>query len=118
VANALQLGLVGLSDTEHLGVTGDGESQPQQYPVREKQSAKGLRTYFKTGSLAVIRLSIGISGAVSSCLSGRSRFGASREVGLALFQESGERLFCVFGADLHTELFVLGLHRGLDLLAR
>jgi hypothetical protein len=67
-----------------------------------------------SSSLAVT----GVSGTVCSRLCGRSRFGAPREVRLALFQESRERLFCVFGADLHTELFILGLHRGLDLLAR
>src|SRR3954453_7979316 len=51
-----------------------------------------------------------------SCL--RLRLDVSREVRLALFRESGERLSCVFRADLRAELFVLGLHRGLDLLAK
>src|ERR1700730_10110748 len=53
-----------------------------------------------------------------SCLCGHWGFDGSREVGLALFQESRERLFCVFRADLRTELFVLSLHRGLDLHAK
>src|SRR6266436_8048248 len=57
-------------------------------------------------------------GVVCSCLCGRRRFDAPREVGLALFQEGRERLFCVFGADLRTELFVLSLHRRPDLLAK
>ena len=48
--------LIELYDTEHLGVTGHGKSQPQQYPGRENQSAKGSRNYFKVGSLAVVRL--------------------------------------------------------------
>jgi hypothetical protein len=57
MANALQSsGLIELNDTEHLGVTDHGKSQPQQYPGREKQSAKGSRNYFKAGSLAIIRL--------------------------------------------------------------
>src|ERR1700750_131820 len=43
----------------------------------------------------------------------RWRFDDPRKVGLALFQESRERLFCVVGADLRTELFILGLYRGL-----
>src|SRR5882672_205327 len=49
---------------------------------------------------------------------GRRRFDGAREVGLAFFQESVERLFCVFGADLRTELFVLSFHRRLDLLTK
>src|ERR1700688_3708186 len=53
---------------------------------------------------------------VYSRLCGHWGFDGSREVGLALFQESRERLFCVFRADLRTELFVLSLHRGLDLI--
>src|ERR1700692_1037950 len=53
-----------------------------------------------------------------SCLRGRWRFDGPREVGLALFQEDRERLFGVFRADLRTELFILGLHRGLDLLTK
>src|ERR1700719_2509667 len=53
---------------------------------------------------------------VYSCLCGHWGFDGSREVGLALFQESRERLLCVFRADLRTELFVLSLHRGLDLI--
>src|SRR5882672_6545835 len=53
-----------------------------------------------------------------SCLCRRWRFDPPREVGLALFQEGRKRLFCVFGADLRTELFVLGLHRRLDLLTK
>src|SRR4029077_6994332 len=51
-------------------------------------------------------------------LCGRWRFGVPREVGLALFQEGRKRLFCVFRADLRTELFVLSLHRRLDLLTK
>src|ERR1700704_6556411 len=51
-------------------------------------------------------------------LSGRWRFDISREVRLALFQEGRKRLFGVFGADLRTELFVLGLHRRPDLLTK
>src|ERR1700681_1597300 len=55
---------------------------------------------------------------VYSCLCGHWGFDGTREVGLALFQESRERLFCVFRADLRTELFVLSLHRRLDLLKK
>src|SRR6267142_4996627 len=61
---------------------------------------------------------IGVTGVVCSCLCGRSRFDAPREVRLALFQEGRKRLFCVFRADLRTELFVLSLHRRLDLLTK
>src|SRR6202158_4867160 len=53
-----------------------------------------------------------------SCLCSRWRFDAPREVRLALFQEGRKRLFCFFGADLRTELFILSLHRGLDLLTK
>src|SRR6266851_3473507 len=59
-----------------------------------------------------------VTAVACSCLCGRPRFDGPREVGLALFQESRERLFCVFGADLRAELLVLGLHRRLDLLAK
>jgi hypothetical protein len=59
---------------------------------------------------------IDVSGIVCSRLCGRRRVDAPREVRLALFQEGSKRLFCVFRADLRTELFVLGLHRRLDLL--
>jgi hypothetical protein len=48
--------LIELNDTEHLGVTDHGKSQPQQYAGREKQSAKDSRNYFKAGSLATVRL--------------------------------------------------------------
>src|SRR5258708_32604061 len=61
---------------------------------------------------------IGVAGVVCSCLCGRWRFDAPREVRLAFFQEGRKRLFCVFRADLHTELFVLSLHRRLDLLKK
>src|SRR6266436_5331039 len=61
---------------------------------------------------------IGVTGVVCSCLCGRWRFDAPREVRLALFQEGRQRLFCVSRADLYTELFVLSLHRRLDLLAK
>jgi hypothetical protein len=37
--------------------------------------------------------------------------------GLRFSRKAVKRLFCVFRADLRTELFVLGLHRRLDLLA-
>jgi hypothetical protein len=57
MANALQFpGLIGLNDTEHLGVTDHGKSQPQQYAGREKQSANGPRNYFKAGPPAIVRL--------------------------------------------------------------
>jgi hypothetical protein len=57
MANALQSpGLIELNDTEHLGVTDRGKSQPQQYAGREKQSAKDSRNYFKAGPLAIVRL--------------------------------------------------------------
>src|SRR5882762_9335143 len=55
---------------------------------------------------------------VYSCLCGHWGFDGSREVGLALFQESRKRLFCVFRADLRAELFVLSPHRSLDLLEK
>ena len=54
--------LIELYDTEHLGVTGHGKSQPQQYPGRENQSAKGSRNYFNVGSLALVCHSIGNTG--------------------------------------------------------
>src|SRR5712671_7583071 len=57
-------------------------------------------------------------GMFASRLCGRWRFDAPGEVGLALFQKSGECLFCVCRADLRTELLVLSLHRSLDLLAK
>src|SRR5882724_7458758 len=71
--------------------------------------------------VADLSISILVLGVVGTqphlVLYGRWRFDGPREVGLALFQKRRERLFCVFRADLRTELFVLGLHRGLDLLA-
>jgi hypothetical protein len=46
--NALQSSaLIELKDTEHLGVTDHRKSQPQQYPGREKQSAKELSQPFQ-----------------------------------------------------------------------
>jgi hypothetical protein len=60
---------------------------------------------------------IGVPGIVC-CLRGPWRFDASREVGLALFHEGRERLSCVFGTYLRTELFVFSLHRSLDLLTK
>src|SRR5260370_34352190 len=59
-----------------------------------------------------------VTGVVCSCLRGRWRFDCPREVRLALFQEGCKRLPCVFRADLRAELFVLGLHRRLDLLTK
>src|SRR5271169_4296455 len=61
---------------------------------------------------------IGLSMVISILLRGRWRFDGLREVGLALFQEGRKRLLGVCRADLHTELFVLGLHRRLDLHAK
>jgi hypothetical protein len=51
-----EMPLIEQHDTEHLGVTGHGKSQPQQYHDCEKQSAKGSRNYFKAESLALVRL--------------------------------------------------------------
>src|SRR6266700_2753101 len=65
-----------------------------------------------------IRSASFVTGVVCSCLRGRRRFVAPREVRLALFQESRKRLLCVFRADLRAELFVLRLHRRLDLLTK
>src|ERR1700730_10038812 len=59
---------------------------------------------------------IGLSMVVSITLCGRRRFGALREVRLALFQEGRKCLFRILRTDLYAELFVLGLHRRLDLL--
>jgi hypothetical protein len=57
MANALQSsGLIELNDTEQLGVTDHGKSQPQQYAGREKHSAKGSRNYFKAGPSVIVRL--------------------------------------------------------------
>src|ERR1700757_3379329 len=68
-----------------------------------------LRCHFDPGAISEI---------VCLRLCSRWRLDALREVGLALFQEGRERLFCVVRADLHAELFVLGLHRRLDLLTK
>ena len=48
--------LIKLNDTEHLGVTDQGKSQPQQYPGHEKKSAKGSCRYFKVEFFDVVRL--------------------------------------------------------------
>src|SRR5713101_3995687 len=73
-----------------------------------------LQNTVVSSSIAVI----GVTGVVYSCLYGHWRFDTPREVRLALFQEGRKRLFCVFRADLRTELFVLGLYRRLDLLTK
>src|SRR6266852_6214969 len=65
-----------------------------------------------------IRFTSFVTGVVCSCLSGRRRFDAPREVRLALFQESRKRLFGVFRADLRAELLVLGFHRRFELLKK
>jgi hypothetical protein len=54
--------LIELKDTEHLGVTDRGKSEPQQYPGREKQSTNGSRNHFKLRFHAVVRFSIGNTG--------------------------------------------------------
>jgi hypothetical protein len=57
-----------------------------------------------------------VRGFVRSSLCSRWRFCVPREVRLALFQKGRKRFFCVLRAHLHAKLFVLSLHRHLDLL--
>jgi hypothetical protein len=54
MADALpSAGLIKLHETEHLGITDQGKSQPEQESGREKQSAKGSRNCF--GAWPIVR---------------------------------------------------------------
>lgn len=56
MADALpSAGLIKLQKTEHLGVTDQGKTQPQQKSGREKQSAKGSPNCFEGWPLAIVR---------------------------------------------------------------
>src|SRR3954467_182569 len=82
------------------------------------QTFIGLSTVILQYDISVPVCSFVNERAVCPSLCSRWRFDGPREVRLALFQESRERLFCVLRTDLRTELFVLSLHRSLDLLAK
>src|ERR1700726_3296985 len=90
MANALQSsGLIELNDTEHFGVTDRGESQPQQYPGREKRSAKGSRNYFKAGPLAIVRLFIGNTGLTPGTIGAHRR--CIRHLAIGAFDDRKSR---------------------------
>jgi hypothetical protein len=56
MADALpSAGLIKLQETEHLGVTDQGKTQPQQKSGREKQSAKDSPNCFEGWPLAIVR---------------------------------------------------------------